>query len=72
VATFLFQFGCQINDGDGFEGAFSDADSASSAEALHDLRFAGLEYDGFNLVSYWRAEAIAWSTATFGVASFLV
>jgi hypothetical protein len=72
VAAIFFQFIRQVDDGDGFEWTFSHADTASYAEAFHDLRLVAFEYDGFNLVSHWRTEAIAWSTATFGVASFLV
>jgi hypothetical protein len=72
VAALLFQFVCQIDDGDGFEGAFPDADSTSYAEAFHDLRLLTFEYDGFNFVSDWRTEPITWSTTTFGFTSLLV
>lgn len=72
VAAFLFQLVCQIDNGDGFKGTFSDAYSTANTEVLHDLRLLVIEHDGFNLVSNWWTETIAWSTATFGFASLLI
>jgi len=72
MATFLFQFVWQIDDREGGEGTFFDADSTSYTKGFHDQWHIVFETDGFYLVSHRRAEAMARSTATLGFASIFI
>jgi len=72
MATFLFQFVWQIDDGESVEGAFFDADTTSYAKRFHNQWHIVFEADGFYLVSYRGTKAIARSTATLGFASILI
>jgi len=72
MATFLFQFVWQIDDGEGVEGAFFDADAASYAKGFHNQGYTVFKADGFYLISYRGAKAVARSTATLGFASIFI
>jgi len=72
MAAFLFQFVWQIDDGEGVEGAFFDADAASYAKGFHNQWHTVFKADGFYLVSHRGTKAIARSTTTLGFASILI
>jgi len=72
MTTFLFQFVWQIDDGEGVEGAFLDADAASYAKSFHNQGYTIFKADSLYLISYRGAKAIARPTATLGFASILI
>jgi hypothetical protein len=72
VAAVFLQLVWQIDDADGFEGAFLDADSAAAAEYFGYDGFAAFNSYGFHSAAYHRTEANAGLIALFDFASILV
>ena len=68
MAAVFFQLVWQVDDADGFEGAFFDAYAAAAAEFLADYDFVVFEAYGFNAASDHGAEFYAQLVAFFGFA----
>ncbi len=68
MAAVLFKFIRQVDDADGFEGAFFDADAAAAAERFGDDRFVAFNADGFHSAAYHGAEVYAEVVAFFDFA----
>jgi hypothetical protein len=59
VATILFQLVGEVDDADGFEGAFFDAYAAAATEFLRYYDFVAFEAYGFYSAAYHGAEFYA-------------
>ena len=59
MAAILLQLVGQVDDADGFEGAFFDADAAAAAECFRDDGFVAFDADGFHSAAYHGAEVNA-------------
>lgn len=72
MAAVFLQFVGQVDDADGFEGAFFDADAAAAAKSLRYDGFVSLNSYGFHSAAHHRAEAYADLAAFFDFAFVLV
>jgi hypothetical protein len=72
MAAIFLQLVGQIDDADGFEGAFLDAYSAAAAKSLSYDGFVSLNSHGFHSAAHHRAEANAGLIAFFDFAFVLI
>jgi len=72
MATFLFEFVGEVNDGESFERTLFYADAASHAERFHHEWLLVLEPNGLYLASHWRAKSVTDLSAMLRFASILV
>ena len=68
MAAILLKFVRQVDDADGFEGTFFDADAASAAKCFRYDGFVAFYSYGFYSASYHGAEAYAELVAFFDFA----
>ena len=68
MAAILLQLIRQINDADGFEGAFFDANPAAAAKGFRYDGFASFDAYGFHSAAHHGAEANAEGIAFFDFA----
>jgi hypothetical protein len=68
VAAILLKLIWQVDDADGFEGAFFDAYPAAAAERLGYDGFVSFNFYGFHSAAYHWAEANAEGIAFFDFA----
>ena len=59
MTAILLKLIWKVDDADGFEGAFFDANPAATAKGLCDDGFASFDAYGFYFATYHRAEANA-------------
>ena len=72
MAAIFLQLIRQVDDADGFEGAFFDAYSAAAAESFGYDCFVSFNSDGFHSAANHRAKANADLIAFFNFAFILV
>ncbi len=72
MAAVFFQFVGEVDDADGFEGAFFDADAASAAQGFGDDCVVAFDSDGFHSAAYHGAEVYAELVAFFDFAFIFV
>ena len=66
MATVGFKFVWEVDDVDGFEWAFFDADSASGAQRFNYYCFLVFKADSLHFGSHDRAETVTNSVTSFG------
>jgi hypothetical protein len=72
VTAVLFQFVWEVDDADGFERAFFDADSAAATEYLRYNGFVSFNSYGFHSAAHHWAEVNAGLVALFDFAPVLI